>query len=131
LIPRRTLVVINTDLPDPVHLQVSDQVQALIECGDLEPETLLPPVRELARNLAIAPNTVGRAYATLREAGLVQSDRRHGTRIAKWQDQAGRAREAALEASIFRAIESLRYRGYTSDQIAAALAKTLDKLRQP
>jgi GntR family transcriptional regulator len=128
--PPPALLIVNQDLPDPVHVQVSDQVQALIERGELRPGMRLPPVRQLARDLDIAPNTVVRAYATLREAGLIVSDGWRGTKIAAVKRASVSARDAALRELVSRAIESLRYRGYSTEQIADVFVMSAGELRR-
>lgn len=49
--------------------------------GDLEPGQLLPPMRELARDLGVNPNTVAAAYRTLRERGVIETAGRRGSRV--------------------------------------------------
>lgn len=49
--------------------------------GELEPGQLLPPMRELAVELGVNPNTVAAAYRTLRERGVIETDGRRGSRV--------------------------------------------------
>lgn len=56
--------------------------KAILE-GDLQAGDRLPPVRELARKLALNRNTVHAAYARLKRAGLVVAGGRGGTVIAE------------------------------------------------
>lgn len=49
--------------------------------GDLQPGELLPPMRELAAQLGVNPNTVASAYRTLRERGVIETAGRKGSRI--------------------------------------------------
>ncbi len=49
--------------------------------GDLEPGQLLPPMRELALELGVNPNTVASAYRTLRERGVIETAGRRGSRV--------------------------------------------------
>ena len=56
----------------PVYEQVVRQVKFAIADGVLPAGDLLPSVRELARELAINPNTVARAYRDLQGEGLVE-----------------------------------------------------------
>lgn len=51
--------------------------------GILPAGTRLPTVRELAAQLALAPNTVARAYRELETAGVVETRGRHGTFVAR------------------------------------------------
>ncbi|ALV45058.1 hypothetical protein MB46_05595 [Arthrobacter alpinus] len=66
----------------PPFEQIRVQVLALIQHGDLEPGTRLPTVRKLAADLALAPNTVARAYRELELNGAVESRGRHGTFVS-------------------------------------------------
>ncbi|GGV55794.1 GntR family transcriptional regulator [Streptomyces longisporoflavus] len=49
--------------------------------GDLEPGQLLPPMRELAGQLGVNPNTVASAYRILRERGVIETAGRRGSRV--------------------------------------------------
>ncbi|GAA3113168.1 hypothetical protein GCM10020254_69420 [Streptomyces goshikiensis] len=49
--------------------------------GALAPGALLPPMRELAVELGVNPNTVAAAYRTLRERGVIETDGRRGSRV--------------------------------------------------
>lgn len=49
--------------------------------GELEPGQPLPPMRELAVELGVNPNTVAAAYRTLRERGVIETAGRRGSRV--------------------------------------------------
>ena len=55
----------------PVYKQIFNQVKYLVASGVLEPGEELPPIRALAEQLLINPNTVARAYRELEHAGIV------------------------------------------------------------
>jgi DNA-binding transcriptional MocR family regulator len=63
-------------------VEIADDVEAQIRAGKLTAGEPLPAVRTLAQQLGISPNTVAAAYARLREAGLLVTDGRRGTRVA-------------------------------------------------
>lgn len=71
-----------TDDPTPPYEQLRRQFHLLISTGRLAPGTRLPPLRQLARDLGLAVGTVARTYRELETAGLVQSRRGAGTRVA-------------------------------------------------
>jgi GntR family transcriptional regulator len=55
----------------PVYLQIIDQVKRDIALGRLATEERLPTVRQLAQQLAINPNTIGKAYRQLEQDGII------------------------------------------------------------
>ena len=67
----------------PIYQQIVDQVKILIAAGRLEPGQELPPIRALAKQLVINPNTVARAYRDLEQAGLLISKQGAGTCVAQ------------------------------------------------
>ena len=61
----------------PIYRQIVNQVKYLVGSGRLAPGEELPPIRVLAEQLVVNPNTVARAYAELEHAGIVT--KRHGS----------------------------------------------------
>lgn len=57
----------------PIYQQIIDQILAQIACGVLSPQSQLPGVRNLAKDLGINPNTVVKAYNELEHAGFIYS----------------------------------------------------------
>ena len=66
----------------PIYLQIVNQVKYLVASGRLEPGEELPPIRTLAEQLLINPNTVARAYRELELAGVVTKRRTAGTYVS-------------------------------------------------
>ena len=53
--------------------QVYNNVVSMISLGILEPKQQLPPVRQLALQLNVNPNTVSKAYKNLEQDGIIYS----------------------------------------------------------
>lgn len=66
----------------PVYQQVVNQISRAIAKGQLAKGDKLPPVRRLATELVINPNTVARAYTQLEQAGLVTTKTGSGTFVS-------------------------------------------------
>src|ERR1043165_3059067 len=60
----------------PIYLQIVNQVKYLVAAGRLSPGEEIPPIRALAQQLVINPNTVAKAYHELEREGVVT--KRHG-----------------------------------------------------
>src|SRR5436190_832011 len=61
----------------PIYIQIVNQVKHLVASGRLQPGEELLPIRVLAEQLTVNPNTVARAYLELERAGVVT--KRHGS----------------------------------------------------
>jgi GntR family transcriptional regulator len=66
----------------PIYLQIVNQVKYLVSSGRMEQGAELPPIRVLATQLVINPNTVARAYRELELAGIVEKRRTAGTYVS-------------------------------------------------
>ncbi|HSL00949.1 MAG TPA: GntR family transcriptional regulator [Rubrobacteraceae bacterium] len=86
----------------PIYVQIVEQVRRAVRVGGLRAGERLPTVRRLAGELAVAPNTVVRAYNELRRMGLVESRPGVGTVVAEGVE------EAAREQRVEEAFERLR-----------------------
>jgi GntR family transcriptional regulator len=67
----------------PIYLQIVNQVKYLVASGRLAPGEELPPIRALAEQLLVNPNTVARAYRELEVAGVVTKRRTAGTFVSE------------------------------------------------
>jgi GntR family transcriptional regulator len=66
----------------PVYLQIVNQVKYLVASSRLAAGEELPPIRVLAAQLLVNPNTVARAYRELEQAGVVEKRRTAGTYVS-------------------------------------------------
>ncbi len=67
----------------PIYEQLVDRITELIAGGTLAENEKLPAVREVAKSLAINPNTVQKAYAILEQRGLTYSIPAKGSYVGK------------------------------------------------
>ena len=89
-------IVVSPLNPDPMYKQITDQVKDAIASGGLQPETKLPSIREMSRELKISEITIKRAYSDLENEGFIITRSGLGSYVAeinrdklrqeKWQD---------------------------------------------
>jgi len=75
------LIVVDPQSPVPAYEQIRTQLCDLIAARHLSPGAELPSVRQLARDLNVAPNTIVRAYGELERGGWIASSQRRGFRV--------------------------------------------------
>jgi len=123
-------IVVHFESATPPYQQIVEQIRALIERGAIAPGDPLPTVRQLARDLNVAPNTIARAYGTLQSEGWLAGEERRGTRVAERVPSANpRARAAALQEGVAGFVTALRARGFTSQEIATEFCRFAEDLQ--
>ena len=66
----------------PIYVQLMNQIKYLVASGRLKAGEQLPPVRKLAEQLQVNPNTDARAYRELESEGLVISHQGSGVFVS-------------------------------------------------
>ena len=72
-------IVVDTANARPAYEQIVQQIEQAILSGELPPGKPLPPIRQLASDLELNPNTVARAYQQLERNHIVATAGRRGT----------------------------------------------------
>ncbi len=94
------MLTVNFQSRTPVYQQLYDDVVRLASLGVLKSNTKLPPVRVLATELGINPNTVSKAYKMLEADGYIYSTVGRGSFVSDklCQDEAEKnCRKAGTE----------------------------------
>jgi DNA-binding GntR family transcriptional regulator len=78
----RLNVRVNRKRPESMTRQIREQLNDLIDAGELAAGTLLPSERELAETLKVARNVVRGAYEQLMDAGKLRSEGRKGRSVS-------------------------------------------------
>src|SRR6185436_19370737 len=66
----------------PIYMQIVNQVKYLVAAGRLAAGQEIPPIRTLAEQLVVNPNTVAKAYHELEREGVVTKKHGSGTYIS-------------------------------------------------
>lgn len=73
---------INQRSAQPIYEQILENVENLIISGALLKDEQLPSVRSVAKDLAVNPNTIQKAYGLLEERGIIYSRPGRGSFVA-------------------------------------------------
>ncbi|KRE96229.1 GntR family transcriptional regulator [Nocardioides sp. Soil774] len=105
----------------PPFEQVRESIRSQVESGVLDPGFRLPPVRSLAADLDLAPNTVARAYKELEALGVVETRGRAGTFVA------GTGVESSLRAAASSYVATARSLGRSDAEALDAVRRALGR----
>ena len=105
----------------PIWQQLKEQIARQILIGIYPPGSRLPPVRELAAQAGVNPNTMQRALAQLEQEGLAESNRTAGRLVTRDEAVIGAARRAEAQRIIRRYLESMNELGYGPAQAVELL----------
>lgn len=85
----------------PVYIQLIEQLELAIVTGEYPPGEKFPPVRTLAAQAQVNPNTMQRALAELESRGLFENQRTAGRIVTSDTDLIAKTRQT-LAASLAR-----------------------------
>ena len=115
--------------PVPIYEQVMDQIKGAIAAGAIAPGETIPSVRELARELAINPNTVARAYRDLQKEGIVLFNRGLGLAVAEESPEiCRRERVNVFESRVNRLLDDALRSRLDPETIRSIVLAQLDAL---
>ncbi len=114
-----------------VYDQIVRQVKFAVADGAIRSGELVPSVRELARELAINPNTVARAYRELQDDGVLETVRGTGLAVAanaRRQCQAERAK--LIRARLKLVLDEAQHSGLEVTEIESLITSELEAVRR-
>jgi GntR family transcriptional regulator len=114
-----------------IYDQVVRQVKFGIADGVLRKGDLVPSVREMARQLAINPNTVARAYRQLQDEKLLETVRGTGLQVAEAAPrQCRQERRQLIGERIGTVLEEAAQSGLDSDELSALVEREMAKINR-
>ncbi|MCL2633223.1 MAG: GntR family transcriptional regulator [Oscillospiraceae bacterium] len=78
---------INIQGGKPIYEQLYTRISELILSGSMAPDEKLPPIREVAKDMGINPNTVQKTYQLLEQNGLIYSVPAKGSYVCKLTEE--------------------------------------------
>lgn len=102
----------------PIYMQILNQVKRAAASGLLKPGDQMPSVRELAVELTVNPNTIGKAYQELERDGVIKTVRGVGTFVAENEVKIVREeRVKVLLGAIDRVLIEAHHLGFSESEV--------------
>lgn len=105
----------------PIYTQLMEQIKTHIASGTFKPGDQIPPVRELALDAGVNPNTMQRALSELEREELLYSVRTSGRFVTENKARLDELKKALSKSYIEDMYDSLRKLGMNDDDIIAAV----------
>ena len=105
----------------PIYLQILGRLRTEIASGAYPPGAKIPPVRELALEAGVNPNTMQRAFAELERDGLVYTQRTSGRFVTEDTEVLKQLRKTLSEDVIEEMCTRLMHLGMSREEIRSAV----------
>jgi len=122
--------MLNVDPADavPIWKQIEDEIRRLVALGTLEPNGVVPSVRDLARELRVNPATVSKAYQRLTMDGVLIVRRGEGTFVSESVPVPNRTeRKESLQTAADKFVGLAIGMGATPREIESEISKAIDR----
>jgi GntR family transcriptional regulator len=117
-------ITLNTSSFIPPYEQIRLQIQMAIVSAQLTPGVALPSVRQLARDLGVAPNTIARAYGELEHDGWVVTSVRKGISVASSPPTiTEEERKQRLELAVTQLLVTTRQLAISDEELYAEIER--------
>ena len=116
-------IIVSNSSNDPIYEQIVKQLKTQIINSELEPGSILPSIRSLARELQISVITTKRAYDELEKDGFIDTVGGKGTFVANQNGELLREmRMRIVEDKLGEAIEEARNLGINAEELKHMLS---------
>ena len=108
----------------PIYRQIVSQVKYMVASRQLLPGEELPPIRVLAKQLLVTPNTIVKAYRELEVDGVVYKRRGAGTYVSEFSSPLARKeRRKILASRVDALLAEARQMDFSFDDVLDLLRK--------
>lgn len=106
----------------PIYLQIISLLKMKIAAGELPPGSQVQPVRELAMEAGVNPNTMQRALTQLEQEGLLYTQRTSGRFVTEDKQVLKEMRKSLSEQYVKDLFEALGKIGMNREEIIEAVS---------
>ena len=111
----------------PIYLQIVEQLQLAIVAGELAPGGRMSPVRDLAIEAAVNPNTMQKALSELERSELIYTQRTNGRFITEDTQKIEQLRHDLAREHLLEFIGKMQQLGYSLGKITEVLNEIVEE----
>lgn len=100
----------------PIYMQLLEQLELRLVAGEYKAGEKLPPVRDMAAQAGVNPNTMQKALAELERKGLAFTQRTSGRFITEDEAMITKLRDLLAKMQVDDFLEKMGNLGYTKEQ---------------
>jgi GntR family transcriptional regulator len=109
----------------PIYLQLKEQITLLIISGTYPAGSKLPPVRDMAEEAAVNPNTLQKALSELERVGLVYTQRTSGRFVTEDIEMIKAAKKELASEQIELFLKQMASIGFTVEETLDLIEKKI------
>lgn len=109
------------DADRPIYTQLVEKIQMDIVSGFYKVGDKIPPVRELATEAAVNPNTMQKALAELERLGLLYTQRTSGRFVTEDEEMINKVKEEMASKHIKVFLENMKQLGYDVEETISVI----------
>ncbi len=107
----------------PIYIQLKEQILLSIVSGEHPAGSKLPPVRDMAADASVNPNTLQKALSELERDGLVYTQRTSGRFVTEDETMITKAKNELAWEQIELFLRKMTGIGYTREETLALVIK--------
>jgi len=121
-------ILIDPSTQTPIYKQLYDQISFQILSGVLESESLLPSIRNIAKELRVSIITIKKAWEMLEQSGYIYTVAGKGSYVAKHTNETIKDKKhEILESSLSEQITLAKSLGYSKEELIKIIEEIFSK----
>ena len=112
----------------PIYVQLKEKIKLMIISGAYPPGSKLPPVRDLAEEASVNPNTLQKALMDLEKEGLVYSQRTSGRFVSEDEEMIKVAKKDLALEQIEIFFKKMSGMGYDKKEILTLIESKMKEM---
>lgn len=119
------------DATRPIYIQIMEEIKKRLFRGQYDAGVKLPSIRDLAKELAVNPNTITRAYMELEREGFLFTKRGQGSFITEEEKRIEDERFKLAESSIRVFVDAVKELDLQQEHLLVLLDRLRKELNVP